>query len=329
YPQPDVRGTGSDELRNRIAGDSKRETSGHHGVDADDVPARVGQRAAGIPGCEANGGLHPSFGAEARQRAESMDDARGQCPDKPERITDGDGELSRAQARGVGRGCRGQAGGGDAQRGEIATTVARDNPGFERAAIPEFDCETRAARPQGIGTSDVRVGDQEAVVAPDDARSRTTAPGMNHNCGAAKTLGDFAKTVWRHLSGSAGNARRRQWPSPSGRRHESTARAAACRWSSNPDVAERLPHPRAVCLLARPEYRQARLPPALRDRWAPVRQPSLPPTQKGSVGGEDPLASGQLAVPRRESRAGCGPSRAGPRRRDSRLEWGWPRRRKA
>ena len=63
------------------------------------MTTRVSQRSAGITRSEPHAGLHPGLGAQRAQRPDGLNHSGCQRTDKSERITYGNGELTRTQLR--------------------------------------------------------------------------------------------------------------------------------------------------------------------------------------------------------------------------------------
>ncbi len=139
--------------------------AGDGGVDADDAPEAVGQRAAGVARVERRVGLdhvldQPTGRARAgRQRApERRDDARGDRAGEAHRAADRDHELADAERVRVP-----ELGGSEVARlgaddGEVGERVLADDLGAQLAAVGEGRPHSVVAR-----GDDVRRGEHEAV----------------------------------------------------------------------------------------------------------------------------------------------------------------------
>jgi hypothetical protein len=174
HTQPSMAWTSGKKFPDRIAWNRKSHAARDHRVDSNDSAVRVGKRPTRIARSEANAGLHPTLGAEAADRTDGMDYARGKGADKTERVANGNHKLAGTDPSGIRGGRRGQAGCVDVQRREIAVQIACRDCGFEFAAIPELHADRRTAR-------HVRVGDNETVTGPDHAGTATAVSGVQEN----------------------------------------------------------------------------------------------------------------------------------------------------
>ena len=130
-----------DEL-GRLAADGEADAlrrGDDRGVDADDLAARVEQRAAGVAGIERRVGLQDVVdqpaGAGGEGAAERADDAGGDGVVEAERIADGDGDLADADFAGIGEAEVVQVGQIDAQDGEVGVGIVADEVGARFAAV--------------------------------------------------------------------------------------------------------------------------------------------------------------------------------------------------
>jgi hypothetical protein len=77
HTEPSMARTNGKKFPDRIAWNRKSHTARDHCVDSNDSAARVGKRSTRIARSEANTGLHPTLCAEATDRTDGMDYARG------------------------------------------------------------------------------------------------------------------------------------------------------------------------------------------------------------------------------------------------------------
>src|SRR5256885_16478483 len=92
--EPTFEGACGQKLRDRVAGNRQRQSTGDHAIDANDATSCVGERATGISWSEAHIGLHPRCRAETTNRADGVNHSRGECADETERIANGDSQLT-------------------------------------------------------------------------------------------------------------------------------------------------------------------------------------------------------------------------------------------
>lgn len=152
---------------------------GDHAVDAEEAGFFVGQGSAGIAGGEADLRGEPSaLATEDVAGAEGADEAEG--------VADGDGGFAAAQGWGEAHGERGRAAGKGLDEGEVAEAVALEDLTTEAALVPEFDFD-------GGGGGDVGVGDEEALLVPDDAAATAAGiAGADDDGGLAEAFAEFA-----------------------------------------------------------------------------------------------------------------------------------------
>ena len=122
--EPAVRWAGRKKTAHRVAGNRQRQAACNHGVYAHDLPARVGQRAAGISGRETHFGLYPGVGTQTSKRANAVNYSRGKGPDEAQGIANRNDKFARAQLRRISGGSRGEIRGVDMEAREIVQRIA-------------------------------------------------------------------------------------------------------------------------------------------------------------------------------------------------------------
>ena len=126
--------------------------AGARGVDADDLAARVEQRAAAVAGVDRRVGLdevgeHAALDRDAP--ADRRDDAaRHRVGERAERAADGDRLLADLDGRRVADRCGRQAAGVDLDDREVGERVDAVDGCVERAAVLEVDGQLRRVRPR-------------------------------------------------------------------------------------------------------------------------------------------------------------------------------------
>ena len=128
----------AEELGHCTAGDSQRQTAGHHGVDADHPPASVGERTTGVAGREPHVGLYPALpaGPVARPGCPGrVDDPGRERANHAQRIADRENEIANAQSIRVSHVRRWQVLSVDRERGQVAISVPGRNHRVERPSV--------------------------------------------------------------------------------------------------------------------------------------------------------------------------------------------------
>ena len=93
--QPGVCRPRGKKISDRVAGNGEGQTARDHGVDADDLAARVGQWSAGISRREAYVRRHPGLPSQATKRAHGVNYSGCQRANKTHWIANGDGKFAR------------------------------------------------------------------------------------------------------------------------------------------------------------------------------------------------------------------------------------------
>jgi len=142
---------------------------GDEGGDADDLAARVEERAAGVAGVDGGVGLDGVFDLVAGGHgdgADSGDNAAGHGPAEAEGVADGIDALADDEVGGVGEDGGLEVGNiVDLEEGEVVVAVDVDDGGFVLAAVGEGDLD-------GLGVvDDVIVGEDVALLVEDEAAS--------------------------------------------------------------------------------------------------------------------------------------------------------------
>src|SRR5215472_11655619 len=122
------------EARHLTHRDGEGEGADDHGVEADDLARRVGERAAGVATREPDIGLDPRAAA-GPHRADGVDDAHGERSTNAQGMAHGGHE--RAHGSRVADGGGGYARAQDAEQGKISIRVTRDHLTLEAAAIDQ------------------------------------------------------------------------------------------------------------------------------------------------------------------------------------------------
>src|SRR5690606_2340503 len=168
---------GLDRHRKADAGRGARRTV-DGGIDADQPPSRIEQRATGIAGVDSGVGLDQvvngrATGVAGKGAVKRRDDAGGERPVEPEGIANGKDLLPHLE---IGTGAhrhrrRAFEADADLEYGDVVRWARPHQRGLVVAAVGKLD--------GGFGRAldDVEVGDDMAGVVPNEARSRATGHG--------------------------------------------------------------------------------------------------------------------------------------------------------
>ena len=161
------------------------------GVDADDRPGRVEQRATTVAGVDGGVGLD-QVGQRARCGVDAAahrrdDPARDRVRELAQRAADGDRLLAHLDRRRVADRCGRETGRVDLDDGEVGEGVDAVDGRVEGTAVLEMDGELRR-----VARHDVVVGEDQAVRVEDDARAggRAGARHARHRVGLGDAVRD-------------------------------------------------------------------------------------------------------------------------------------------
>ena len=160
----------------RVDGDGKadagallRAVGGDHGVDADDLAARVEQRTAGVAGVDSRVGLDSVFdqrALRASDRADGADDAPRHGAAEAEGIADGVDLLAHRESAGISQRDRLEVGRVNLQQGQVMHLVSAHHLGLVAALVAQHHLDA------AIGALDnVEVGEHVAGLVEDEPRT--------------------------------------------------------------------------------------------------------------------------------------------------------------
>jgi len=137
------------------------------GVDADQLPQRIDEGAAGVARVDGRIGLDEVLeGADAQARAPGgADDAHGHRLPHPEGVADGQHHVTGAQLVGVAQGDHRQILQLDAQHRQVRLRVGTHHLGARHPAVAQPHLDRLGS------LDDMVVGEDEALVADDDPRT--------------------------------------------------------------------------------------------------------------------------------------------------------------